>query len=84
MDEVFGEFGNAESIERDLLHQEIVRALQEERFQLVLLPYKRKVWEKVFDYYQCFPFSEMIHSNDLSFEIVDDYQVCAPKDKFPE
>jgi len=80
LDEVIGEYGNAEPTQSAILNAEITHALQERQFGLVLLRDIDGVWKHVTNYYQCSPFSQAVNPTGFPFYVVEEYHVCYPAD----
>lgn len=82
--EIFGEYGDAEPIQSNLLRAEINRVMQEQRFSLILLKACDGPWEAIANDYECQPLSETVKSEGFPPVLVNEYQACYPVDSDPE
>ena len=78
LEEIYGEFGDPELVQREVVRKEISRGLQDQRFHYIFLKKKSGTWNQVTDYYQCFPISKIVDSTNLPPVVAKDFMVCFP------
>jgi hypothetical protein len=78
VEEIFGKYGNPESVQRDSIQGELSRDLHNRRFRFILLKDRDGAWAQINEYYQCFPFSSSENASNMPPVIVQDYTICFP------